>query len=609
MVNVQKLVYNSLILLDKSSKRKYCLMGIVQALLGIMDLLGVLFLSVLMVRIVSASGEVQQNLFTGFFTNFSFYNTGSEDSINFKIAISAICLLLGKTLLSVLFTRKSFHFLSQRAAKLAEDLAFFTFTQSTLESQKYTAQEKVYALTYGVDRIILGVLGSFATLTADAALAIIMVLGLMLVDFWLALEITVFFLTIGLLVFRISSRRIEKSSGRLTHLTFDASSLLLDVFSSFREVLVNSKGQFFAERFFRNRSRASYFSANVAYMPYLGKYIIESAVILGSISLAIYQLTFFSQERAIGVLTLFLAASSRVLPSLLRVQQGVLQIISSAAQGEITYEIANKRQTSLFKTELESPHSESLITVIPNIECKEIVFSYPNSNGFCLTIQDLKIDSGKFIALVGDSGSGKSTLADILLGVLDPDFGVIEIGGMRPRQLIDLYPGIIGYVPQKVSMLKGTIRENVAFGVAEDEINDDQVLKCLEMVQLSTFLSSNSFGLDSTISEWGSNLSGGQMQRMGIARALYNNPAILVLDEATSSLDASTEASIVGDLEILRKDKTLIVIAHRLSTIISADLVVYLNEGRIQDKGSFDEVRKRNPKLNEQAELLGITHT
>ena len=584
-------------------------MGIVQALLGIMDLLGVLFLSVLMVRIVSASGEVQQNLFTGFFTNFSFYNTGSEDSINFKIAISAICLLLGKTLLSVLFTRKSFHFLSQRAAKLAEDLAFFTFTQSTLESQKYTAQEKVYALTYGVDRIILGVLGSFATLTADAALAIIMVLGLMLVDFWLALEITVFFLTIGLLVFRISSRRIEKSSGRLTHLTFDASSLLLDVFSSFREVLVNSKGQFFAERFFRNRSRASYFSANVAYMPYLGKYIIESAVILGSISLAIYQLTFFSQERAIGVLTLFLAASSRVLPSLLRVQQGVLQIISSAAQGEITYEIANKRQTSLFKTELESPHSESLITVIPNIECKEIVFSYPNSNGFCLTIQDLKIDSGKFIALVGDSGSGKSTLADILLGVLDPDFGVIEIGGMRPRQLIDLYPGIIGYVPQKVSMLKGTIRENVAFGVAEDEINDDQVLKCLEMVQLSTFLSSNSFGLDSTISEWGSNLSGGQMQRMGIARALYNNPAILVLDEATSSLDASTEASIVGDLEILRKDKTLIVIAHRLSTIISADLVVYLNEGRIQDKGSFDEVRKRNPKLNEQAELLGITHT
>jgi ABC-type bacteriocin/lantibiotic exporter with double-glycine peptidase domain len=609
MVNVQKLVYNSLILLDKSSRRKYYLMGIVQALLGIMDLLGVLFLSVLMVRIVSASGEVQQNLFTGFFTNFSFYSSGSEDSINFKIAISAICLLLGKTLLSVMFTRKSFHFLSQRSAKLAQDLAFFTFTQSILETQKYTAQEKVYALTYGVDRIILGVLGSFATLIADAALAIIMICGLMLVDFSLALEITVFFFTIGFVVFRISSRRIDKSSARLTHLTLDASSLLLDVFSSFREVLVNAKGEFFAEKFFRNRSRASHFSANVAYMPYLGKYIIESAVILGSISLAIYELTFFSQERAIGVLTLFLAASSRVLPSLLRVQQGVLQIISSAAQGEITYEIAKKRQACLFKIELGSLHSESLITVIPNIECKGIVFSYPNSTSFCLTIQDLKIDSGKFIALVGDSGSGKSTLVDILLGVLDPDFGVIEIGGMRPRQLIDLFPGIIGYVPQKVSMLKGTIRENVAFGVVEDEIDDDQVLKCLEMAQLSTFLSSNSFSLDSTISEWGSNLSGGQMQRMGIARALYNNPAILVLDEATSSLDASTEASIVGDLEILRKDKTLIVIAHRLSTIISADLVVYLNEGRIQDKGSFIEVRKRNPKLNEQAELLGITHT
>ena len=198
------------------------------------------------------------------------------------------------------------------------------------------------------------------------------------------------------------------------------------------------------------------------------------------------------------------------------------------------------------------------------------------------------------------------TLADLILGVLNPDAGVTLIGGLTPAEALANWPGAVAYVPQDVAMANGTVRENVALGLPVEIIDDDWVWDALNRAHLGQFLQDSREGLDTVIGENGIKLSGGQLQRLGIARALYTRPRLLVLDEATSALDAETEQSIAQTLQELEGAVTTVTIAHRLATIRHCDLVIYLEGGRVQAQGSFSEVRALAPQFDKQARLLGL---
>ena len=193
-----------------------------------------------------------------------------------------------------------------------------------------------------------------------------------------------------------------------------------------------------------------------------------------------------------------------------------------------------------------------------------------------------------------------------MLGVLNPDSGKVLISNLPPLDAISKWPGAVSYVPQDVIIANGTIRENVGLGYPIDIATDELVMKALKIAHLDSFIAGLPFGIDTPVGERGTKISGGQRQRLGIARAMFTNPHLLVLDEATSSLDGETEANISDSIHELRGSTTVVIIAHRLSTVRNADLVVYMDSGRILSKGKFEQVRAEIPDFDNQAKLMGL---
>ena len=208
--------------------------------------------------------------------------------------------------------------------------------------------------------------------------------------------------------------------------------------------------------------------------------------------------------------------------------------------------------------------------------------------------------------MVGPSGAGKTTLVDLILGVLRPDEGEIKLSGHSPSVAIETWPGALAYVPQDVMISNGTVRNNVALGFPIEEATNELVNDALRIGQLIEFVEQLPEGLDTYVGDRGTRISGGQRQRLGIARAMFTKPHFLVLDEATSSLDGETEANISDSIQSMRGLVTVVMIAHRLSSVRHADVVLYLEAGEILASGTFEEVRNKIPNFDKQAQLMGL---
>jgi ABC-type multidrug transport system fused ATPase/permease subunit len=241
-----------------------------------------------------------------------------------------------------------------------------------------------------------------------------------------------------------------------------------------------------------------------------------------------------------------------------------------------------------------------------SVEIENVSLTYPNKISPAIANISLTIPAGSSIAFVGPSGAGKTTIIDILLGVLIPDKGCVRISGLPPSLAVSKWPGAISYVPQDVVISSGTIRENIALGYPMKEATDELVMSALKVAHLDEFVAALPDGIDTQVGERGTKISGGQRQRLGIARAMFTRPHLLVLDEATSSLDAETEASISEAIHELRGSTTVVIIAHRLSTVRKADKVVYLSNGKVLATGTFEEVRKALPDFDVQAKIMGL---
>jgi ABC-type branched-subunit amino acid transport system ATPase component len=253
---------------------------------------------------------------------------------------------------------------------------------------------------------------------------------------------------------------------------------------------------------------------------------------------------------------------------------------------------------------------EHLISGYPDFDAtvhiQGVSYTYQDAPAPALIDVTVSVPAGKSAAFVGSTGAGKSTLTDILLGVLDPELGQVEISGLSPKAATYRWPGAIGYVPQAVALVAGSVRDNVALGMPRDLVDDELVWDALRRAHLADFLIENREGLDTSVGERGFRLSGGQRQRLGIARALYTRPKLLVLDEATSALDAETEQAIVQTLAELEGEVTTITVAHRLATVRNCDELVFLQHGRVVGRGNFDEVREQAEEFDRQASLLGL---
>jgi ABC-type multidrug transport system fused ATPase/permease subunit len=309
---------------------------------------------------------------------------------------------------------------------------------------------------------------------------------------------------------------------------------------------------------------------------------------------------------AVATLSIFLAAGTRIVPAILRVQQGALSIKSSLGAAGPTLDYIEELQDVEFSEVIPEAPEFTHEGFEAKIDIESVSFRYPDKDVDAISEVDLSIASGQMIALVGPSGGGKTTLIDLILGILSPQSGNVRISNHAPREAIQIWPGAIAYVPQNISVANGSIRSNIELGYPSLSENESHLAHAISTAHLEPVISKLPLGWNSLVGEKGSKLSGGERQRLGIARAVFTNPRLLVLDEATSSLDSETEQIVSESITQLRGNVTILVVAHRLSTVQSADLVLYVSEGKVVASGSFEELRAQVPDFDNQAKLMGF---
>jgi ATP-binding cassette, subfamily B, bacterial PglK len=311
-------------------------------------------------------------------------------------------------------------------------------------------------------------------------------------------------------------------------------------------------------------------------------------------------------EGATTAVALFAVAGFRMAPSLVRFQAVVSQVAVNSAHAQVVVEEIRRSEKGAHGGAPREP--AELADAPGELTFADVSFRYAADAEDAVRDVDLTIPFGSRVAFVGESGAGKSTMIDLLLGLIEPTGGTIAIDGTPLSSATDAWRSKVAYVPQDVSLFDSTVAQNVALSWSDD-VDRDRVREALARAQLLETIETRAGGIDAMVGERGLALSGGQRQRLGIARALYVNPLVLVLDEATSALDTATEAAIVEALDELAGELTIISVAHRLATIKNADTIYFMSGGRVEAAGTFRELVKQVPEFAAQARLAGLDTT
>jgi ABC-type multidrug transport system fused ATPase/permease subunit len=587
-------------------KIKLIFLVVVQSALSLLDLIGVAIVGVIAALSVNGVRSTQPGERVSSVLRFLNLENYSFQTQTTLLAVLAALLLIFKTVVSIILTRRSLYFLGRVSAEISEYLVKRLLNTSLLLIRSDTSQKTLYAITDGVTAITIGVVGSAAAALTDCFLLIVLGVGIGIFDPSLTVFAFIIFTTILVFIYKKLRGRIVKLSEQSRDIGINSSEWTVEILESYREAFVRNRRDYYSRNISAMRKNISLITAEQTWLPNISKYAIEITVTLGTIIIAALQFLTKDAPNAIGGLALFLAAATRIAPALLRIQQNLVSVATYLATARPTLELFRKLQNvvPLENTQdiLNSDHKD----FSPRISIQNVAYSYPGKSDQVVKNLSLTIQAGTSVAIVGASGAGKSTLVDLMLGILEPTAGEIFLSNMRPVEAISKYPGAIAYVPQDISIFNGTIRSNLGLGFDPSLVSDEVANLALKRASLSDFIAELPGGLDFKVGDRGSRMSGGQRQRLGIARALVTSPKLLILDEATSSLDGKTEFAITESLKELREEVTVVLIAHRLSTLREVDVVIYLEDGEIRGMGSFEEVRNSVPDFDHQAKLMGL---
>ena len=599
-------IRSAIAVLDKIDQRKMFLVSVLQILLSVLDLVGVLAIGLLGALSVSGLQSGVPGERVSKLLNYLHLNNLTFQQQVMVLGLGAVFLLVGRTFLSIISTRKVLFFMSKRGAKLSANLVARLLAQPLLKVESRTTQEILFAVTTGVSLLTLQVLAPLVVLVSDVALLTIMALGLFILDPTTAIGTLAVFSLIGFSLHKFMHTRAGNLGKGSTDLVIKSNEKIIEVFSSYREAVVRNRRDYYAREIGSLRFSISDISAEIYFLPYISKYVIEIAVIVGAVFVGATAFLLQDAIHAISTLAVFLAAGTRIAPAVLRVQQGLISIKRALGEATPTIELVEDLRNSNPVVNIDDNVDVVHEGFKSEIRVKDVSLTYPNMSSKAISNITLTIPAGASVAFVGPSGAGKTTMIDVLLGVLEPDQGEVVISGLSPLEAVAKWPGSISYVPQDVIITSGSFRENVTLGYPITNASDELVMGALEVAHLNEFVLNLPQGIDTQVGERGAKISGGQRQRLGIARAMFTRPMLLVLDEATSALDGETEANISDSVHALRGSTTVVMIAHRLSTVRNADIVVYMNSGKVLATGTFDEVRAAVPNFDLQAKLMGL---
>lgn len=474
------------------------------------------------------------------------------------------------------------------------------------EILKTSASDKIYTITalcgQAIDLFAVRVLNLFTN-----AIIVSMIVLLLLWKFPLAAVTTIIFITSCLVIqnkyFKKRSEELIKNLAKEAH-TYNE--ILLSNTNNIKELKILSAEKYFYDEFADSAARNANLSYQYSYFASVPPYIIEilivtSLLILGGI-ISIQNID--NHASMIASFAVIAASIFRIAPALNRIQTSIININTGREFVRKLNEEYERCNLKNFKYTSSKSHEK--LDFMKKIKLQNINFAYKEDKNIIKNVS-LEIEKGDFIGIVGLSGAGKSTLADIILGLLIPQEGKIFVDNTElTEKNYSKFRHIIGYVPQQINMLDKTFKENVAWGLSHDEIDEKGVVKALEAAQIHDFVEEFSDGINAKPLIGTNGLSQGQKQRIAIARALYRDPEILILDEATSSLDVQIENEITAMLNQFRGSKTIIAIAHRLSTLKTCSKLIYMKDGRIVDIGTFEELAEKHSDFERLVKLSAL---
>jgi ATP-binding cassette subfamily C protein len=527
----------------------------------------------------------------------------SIQSLIVYISILTATLFISKSVLTSIGTLKLFKFIARRQSEISTSLVTSLASANFRWMRKQNLQQITYSVTDGVNAMTTGIIGNFILLVSDLSLLVFIVIVLIFIDPATALFTFMFFGLVSIVLNKTIKGMSIRFGEQLSTSTIKGRSQLESLLKLYREISIASKQSFFVDEFRSTRQVNSNANGLALWLQQFPKFIFEISLVIGAGALVAYQVWVNDASNVIGVLFVFLAAAGRLIPALMRIQNSLLQISNYRYGANLTLDLISNLDDLTLK--FRSTPRTVEIDGAPDINLNDITFLYDDSGKPVFENLSLKINSGEVIAIVGPSGAGKTTLIDLILGIYKPNEGDIYLSTqsqkVNPESVINF-----AYVPQMPNLISGSLQENITLGLKQSEVNIEFLKHAVTSSGLDDLIKNLPNGLDTKIDSIGNRLSGGELQRISIARALYLNAKLIVLDEGTSSLDGNTEKFVTDYLFSLKGKVTIIIVAHRLSSIKMADNIYYLEEGEIKGSGKFNDLQESLPGFAEQVKNMSL---
>ncbi|WP_198331052.1 ABC transporter ATP-binding protein [Psychrobacter cibarius] len=595
-----KIIRQLFSLLSPEQVRQFYILQVLVVVMAFTELLGIASIAPFMALVGDISILEKSNVFAELYQL-----SGITDPMDFVFYTGLLVLvaLSVSTLVSMFTIWK----LSLYAARVGTEIADRLYAYYMQEDWQFHASGSSAQLTKQVSteaiRVTNGIVQPLMQMNAKVVLATLISVSILIYNPIIAITGLFIFALAYFLLYKLVRKKLVSNGQKISQVSTERFRLMNEGFGGIKDVLLLNRSQDFVKRFEESGkvfSRALGLNAGISQVPRYFMELIAFGTMIGLVLLLI-KLHEGNLGAVLPILAVYALAAFKLLPALQQIYSSIAQIKGNlsafeAIKGDLERSVSSHKpitkETLSIRTELKQ-----------QITLSDIKFNYPGKSRPAVNGVTMTIPVNSVVGLVGSSGSGKSTLIDLLLGLLMPQSGHIYVDDTRiTSENKRAWQDTLGFVPQSIFLSEGTIAENIAFGLPVTDIDLKQVNKALELASLTELVSQLPDGVNTKVGERGVQLSGGQRQRIGIARALYHEADVLVFDEATSALDGITEKVIMDAIHDFSGQKTIIMIAHRLKTVQKCDIIYLMDQGKIVDQGTYQELVETNPQFKEMAE-------
>lgn len=560
---------------DRKQKFQLLLLGIMIFIGGFLETLGVgAMMPVVMVLITPETllAYIQKYDFLQKICNFFHIQNVSQITIALLFALMAVYVI--KNLYILLLTYKQNAFIDQNRNRMISRV-MAEFLNRPYEQYLGADIPTVFRITDNDIPHAFSLMLSLIQLASEVVVSGLIFVMMLILDAEMTLFVIVLFGVLTLLIIKVFKPRLNKIGSKNQSIQSRIAKWRIQAIYGLKDVKVLNREEFFVRNYYESGKVGANVATTYAVLNNMPRLLIETVFIVGMLGfLMLFIKGGGDMSLMVSTVSAFGVAAMRVLPSVNRINTYITQISYTQPSLDFVYQnLQEGMKTDAMLAERKAKAQKEKLRLEHQIELNHISFHYPDSDKDIFTDAHMVVPKGKSVGIIGTSGAGKSTVVDILLGLLHAQEGEITCDGVDIFRNYESWLAQVGYIPQSIYLVDESIRDNIAFGIDKDKINEKRIWEVLAEAQLKEFVEELPEGLDTTIGDRGVRLSGGQRQRIGIARALYHDPEILVFDEATSALDNDTEAAVMDAVNSFHGKKTMIIIAHRLNTIEKCDII------------------------------------